>query len=495
MTASVPNARRSRSAVGGVRSPARARRAWATWRAVSPTNSITATNTVFSSSTRPCDSLNSEPPSSRYSWTSPLTTVMTIAGPEMRPKPRTAWTRSSSPGPASTTRASRTTPPTHTAIARAWAMPAMTPRIARSPPVRASPSVTTASVGMAIAGSCVVGSMTRSGRSTTQAQATTSTRRASAARPGQPASSRSSQPAGLSPLPNDSPRTAALRATTYSSVPTRVSSHTERRKRTARMYSGPSGQAATISTSDPNSTARPSVDSTRPSQVAPSDTSEASSTMTSSSSTASAVSAGTVVGVVAPARWSPSGSTAVELSTVKLKRSVAPGSPVGWLTCQATLHSPTGIGSVTSTVSVSRSSLSSGTADRRERVALARHLHRVGVAELAVEREHDLRRWLRRAPRRRPAALDERRLLRLGRAHDQQRAGDRGEDREGDSAACGREHRFGRAPPEQGSWTRSRATGTTRRRSGSCRDTPSVSSAEWQRPRCTAATGRAGSPS
>ena len=128
----------------------------------------------------------------------------------MRLKPRTAWTRSSSPGPASTTRASSTTPPTHTAIARAWAMPAMTPMIARSPPVRVSPRVTTASVGMAIAGSCVVGSITRSGRITTHAQATTSTSRASAARPGHPASSRSSQPAGLSPLPNDSPRTAAL---------------------------------------------------------------------------------------------------------------------------------------------------------------------------------------------------------------------------------------------------------------------------------------------
>ena len=35
-----------------------------------------ATNTVLSSSTRPCGSLNSEPPSRRYSWTSPLTTVI-----------------------------------------------------------------------------------------------------------------------------------------------------------------------------------------------------------------------------------------------------------------------------------------------------------------------------------------------------------------------------------------------------------------------------------
>ena len=68
--------------------------------------------------------------------------------------------------------------------------------------------------GMPSAGSWVVGSMTRSGRSTTQPDATTSTSRATAARPAQPASSRSSHADGLSPLPNDSPLTAALRATT-----------------------------------------------------------------------------------------------------------------------------------------------------------------------------------------------------------------------------------------------------------------------------------------
>ena len=79
-------------------------------------------------------------------------------------------------------------------------MPASTPSTARSPPVRARPIVTTASVGMASAGSCVVGSMTRSGRSTTQPVATTSTSRAIAARPAQPASSRSSHVPGLRPV-------------------------------------------------------------------------------------------------------------------------------------------------------------------------------------------------------------------------------------------------------------------------------------------------------
>ena len=49
--------------------------------------------------------------------------VTTIAGVEILLNPRTAWTRSSSPGPDRTTRASSTTPPTHTAIASAWRTP------------------------------------------------------------------------------------------------------------------------------------------------------------------------------------------------------------------------------------------------------------------------------------------------------------------------------------------------------------------------------------
>ena len=93
-------------------------------------------------------------------------------------------------------------------------MPAITPRMASSPPVLESPTVTTARVGRASAGSCVVGSMTRSGRSTTHTQAMTRISRATAARPAQPASSRSSHDDGFRPLPSDSPFTAALRATT-----------------------------------------------------------------------------------------------------------------------------------------------------------------------------------------------------------------------------------------------------------------------------------------
>ena len=60
----------------------------------------------------------------------------------------------------------------------------------------------------------VVGSITRSGRIATQPLASTNTMRITAARPGQPASNRSIHPDGLSPLPNDSPLTAALSATT-----------------------------------------------------------------------------------------------------------------------------------------------------------------------------------------------------------------------------------------------------------------------------------------
>ena len=60
----------------------------------------------------------------------------------------------------------------------------------------------------------VVGSMTRSGFSTTQPHAAASTSRITAARPPQPASKRSNHAPGLIPLPNESPFTAALSAMT-----------------------------------------------------------------------------------------------------------------------------------------------------------------------------------------------------------------------------------------------------------------------------------------
>ena len=80
-------------------------------------------------------------------------------------------------------------------------MPITTPRMARSPPVRPSPIVRTASVGMAIAGSCVVGSMTRSGP---QHDPRGRRRRARAGRapPGRPSRRRAgrARPHGLRPL-------------------------------------------------------------------------------------------------------------------------------------------------------------------------------------------------------------------------------------------------------------------------------------------------------
>ena len=75
--------------------------------------------------------------------------------------------------------------------------------------MRESPRVTTASAGMPSASMLVVGSITRSGFNTTHPLAITRTTRSTANRPGHPASKRSNQLAGLSPLLNDSPFTAA----------------------------------------------------------------------------------------------------------------------------------------------------------------------------------------------------------------------------------------------------------------------------------------------
>ena len=268
------------------------------------------------------------------------------------------------------------------------------------------------------------------------------------------------------------------------------------------MYSGPSGQAATISTSDPNSTARPSVDSTRPSQVAPSDTSEASSTTTSSSSrrrrrcrrarSSASVAPGTVVAAGVDGRRAQHGEAeAVGRARLAGRLADLPG--------DVALAGRHRLGHVDRQREAVVAQL--GPADRRERIAVARHLHRVGVAELAVEREHDLRRWLRQLLAVGRAALDERRLLRLGRCPRAASApATAARDRASRAAACGREHRFGRAPPEQGSWPAPAIGLPVRGAPGPARppgprDTPSVGSAVWPRPRCTAATGRAGSPS
>ena len=162
---------------------------------------MNATTSVLNSTTRPCDEPNRLPPSSSTIETTPVAMVTTIATVEIRPNPRTAWTRSSSPGPASTTRASRTTPPSQTDMASVWRTAIVTPTSARSMSTRLRPMVATATPGMMSATIWVTGSITRSGRNATQALAATNTSRANAAIPGIPALSRSTQFSGLSPLP------------------------------------------------------------------------------------------------------------------------------------------------------------------------------------------------------------------------------------------------------------------------------------------------------
>ena len=188
---------------------------------------------------------------------------------EMRANPRTAWTRSSSPGPESTTRVSRITPPSQIAIASACAIPSSRPSAARDPSTRPTPIIATASAGIPSAAACVAGSRTRSGRNATHADAMTKINRNSAARPAQPASKRSNQAPGLKPEPSELPVTAAAAAEVKSTVPMSARTHAARKKRTVIRYSTPSGHAAAMRTNAPNTAAMPSVDSTRPSHSGP----------------------------------------------------------------------------------------------------------------------------------------------------------------------------------------------------------------------------------
>ena len=87
------------------------------WRLIVPMYAIAATATVLTSSNRPYPVVSSfdAPPTRRAVCSAPLATTTISAGAAMRAKPRSAWTRSSSPGPASTTRASSTMPPNQAA--------------------------------------------------------------------------------------------------------------------------------------------------------------------------------------------------------------------------------------------------------------------------------------------------------------------------------------------------------------------------------------------
>ena len=282
-------------------------------------------------------------------------------------------------------------PPSHTAIASAWPMPASTPTSARSPPVRLNPSVATAITGNAIAGSCVDGSIDRSGRTTLHPHAAVAARRISAATPGV-VSVRSVQVVGLSAAPTERPVSCTVRNTTVSTTPRSAAAHAHRRKRTVRTYSMPSGHAIAISTSEPRRAASPSEPRRRASPSGP-------PTLGCVASEPVAVPEGSgVVEVAAPATVVPAagstvaaGSSAVapvapvapvagrsgrsgrgagagvvgapaggSLSTVNPNVADPFGVPSGAATRYVTLHEPFGSALTTGTVSVSKSGLTAG---------------------------------------------------------------------------------------------------------------------------------------
>ena len=112
--------------------------------------------------------------------------------------------------------------------------------------------------------------MTRSGRVTTHPVRRTKITRASAAMPGV-VSVRPLQAVGDSELPIPLPEILAATHAALKPATTSVNSQADRRKRTVRMYSTPSGQAVAISTSAPNSVATPSEINSRESPSGPPD--------------------------------------------------------------------------------------------------------------------------------------------------------------------------------------------------------------------------------
>ena len=149
-------------------------------------------------------------------------------------------------------------------------MPASTPISGRSPPVRLSPTDTTASNGIAQRPQLRRRVDDRApDASTTQPEAITRTSRAIAARPGQPSSVRSSHADGFIDAPNERSVASAVNAIRNSTVPISASAHIERRNRTVIDVLGAFRPADAISASPPNMTRIPIVDSTRPSHSAP----------------------------------------------------------------------------------------------------------------------------------------------------------------------------------------------------------------------------------
>ena len=261
------------------------------------------------------------------------------------------------------------------------------------------------------------------------------------------------------------------------------------------MYSGPSGQATTISTSEPKSTASPNIDRTRPSQVAPSDTSDASSTVLASDEPDDDVAAGAVVvGAVEPPGVvdgvdPPAGVG--DDRTMKPNCPLGPSSPFGLANRPRHVARTGRHRRVDGDVDRLPVGAELGSTDVRlgPWVAVAGDRHR-RVADRLVERQDELRRGrlqLRAVGRiRRDEGLG---LGAGGRRAGQQRRWPR-RARPARAAACGGEHRFGRALGNKVVGDAVPPRASPRRR-----DTPSVGSPTWPHRRSTAATARAGSAS
>ncbi len=128
-------------------------------------------------------------------------------------------------------------------------------------------------------------------------------------------------------------------------------------------YSTPSGQAAAMSTSEPNSTATPNTEIKRPNQSGPCPGSVADNWATCVVSSVVASVLSSVVPVAGTEESVPSVgavvATAASLCTVKVMLPWPFGLPSSSLTSQLARHAPLGRSSITSAVIVRRSSLTS----------------------------------------------------------------------------------------------------------------------------------------
>ena len=170
-----------------MRSLARARRAWATWRAVSPTNSITATSTVLSSSTRPWRLAEQRAAVEAVQLDEPADDGDDDRRPGDPVEPAHGVDEVLLAGPGEHDAGEQhdaADPDRHRqGVGDAGDDAEDRPGRRRSGD---RPSVTTASVGMAIAGSCVVGSITRSGAARPRRRRRRARAGRCAARPGPP---------------------------------------------------------------------------------------------------------------------------------------------------------------------------------------------------------------------------------------------------------------------------------------------------------------------